>query len=132
MMKYQAAHINMFMCCGLWIERRNPNSRFDYVIEDDAILAGVYVTKEAAAAASGDIDTEKYGTFDEALDPEKCWLVCEEFEDHRDDPPDDGVLIQIGGYPGERPTHDFIRLSIRKMPLLGAPSSFCNKKQKST
>lgn len=63
--------------------------------------------------------------------PDSC-LIYENAVDNRDNPPDDGVLIWIGGYAGDR--GDFVRLSIRKMPILGAPSSSCNrsKKKKST
>lgn len=80
---------------------------------EDAQVIGVYISKEAAALASGDIDTS-YGTFNEAI----ATTFAGEFdhEDNRSDPPDDGILIQLGGDGiGEG---DYVRLTIQKKLLL--------------
>ncbi len=111
----------------LYIDRWNHHNIRQIWWREYEIVAGVYATKEAAAAAAGDIDTDKYGTFNEALG-HNSGLYYEEAVDNRDNPPDNGELIQIGGFSGDR--DDFVRLSIRKMPILGALSSPCNKKQK--
>ena len=82
---------------------------------EDAQVIGVYISKEAAALASGDINTS-YGTFNEAIEPGGTF--CGEFdhEDNRSNPPDDGILIQIGGDGiGEG---DYVRLTIQKKLLL--------------
>lgn len=80
-------------------------------------VIGVYSSKEAAVAVSGDVGTD-HGTFDEAIEPDRG-TFGEDYlhEDNRGNPPDNGVLIQFGGrgvFEG-----DYRRLYIRKMPLLG-------------
>ena len=86
--------------------------------KEDAEVVGVYISKEAAALAAGDIGTS-YGTFDEAIEPERGTFSDEfDYEDNRKDPPDDGILIQLGGKDiGEG---DYVRLKIKiqKKPLL--------------
>ena len=60
----------------------------------DPKVIGAYATKEAAVAAASTVDTE-YGTFDEAI---KTMFDEGDFDhkDNRGNPPDDGMLIQIG------------------------------------
>ena len=79
-------------------------------------VIGVYISKEAAVLASGDINTS-YGTFDKAIEPNRGDFSSEfDHKDYRSNPPDDGILIQLGGDDiGEG---DYIRLKIQKMPLL--------------
>ena len=79
-------------------------------------VIGVYISKEAAVLASGDINTS-YGTFDKAIEPNRGDFSGEfDHKDYRNNPPDDGILIQLGGDDiGEG---DYIRLKIQKMPLL--------------
>ena len=83
---------------------------------EDAQVIGVYISKEAAALASGDINTS-YGTFNEAIDPNRGDFSDEfHHEDNRSNPPDDGILIQLGGKDvGEG---DYVRLTIQKNLLL--------------
>ena len=82
----------------------------------DSKVIGVYISKEAAVLASGDINTS-YGTFDKAIEPNRGDFSSEfDHKDYRSNPPDDGILIQLGGDDiGEG---DYIRLKIQKMPLL--------------
>jgi len=88
---------------------------------EDGKVIGVYISKEAAVSASGEVDT---GTFDEAIEPEKG-IYSEEgcYIDNRNNPPDDGTLIQLGGKDiGEG---DYVRLRIQKKPLmLGLQGTF--------
>jgi len=93
-------------------------------------VIGVYSSKEAAVAVSGDVGTD-HGIFDEAIEPDRG-TFGEDYlhEDNRGNPPDNGVLIQFGGrgvFEG-----DYRRLYIRKMPLLGmsAVKKSPNKKRK--
>ena len=71
-----------------------------------------------------DVDTP-CGKIDEAIEPDQAYEF--DHEDNRDNPPDNGTLIQLGG-SGD--SHDYVRLSTNKMPLLGLPEE-SNKKQKS-
>ena len=89
-------------------------------------VAGVYESKEAAVASAGSINTD-YGTFDEAIEGD--FSEEGEHEDNRSDPPDDGILLQIGGDDvGEG---DYCRVLIQKCPILGMPaSSGAEKKRK--
>ena len=83
---------------------------------EDGKVIGVYISKEAAVSASGDVDTS-YGTFDEAIEPEEGTYAEEGcYIDNRNNPPDNGTLIQLGGKDiGEG---DYVRLRILKKPLL--------------
>lgn len=72
-------------------------------------IIGIFDSKAAAVARASTVKCE-YGMFDEAIEDYGCE------EDTRDDPPDDGVLIQIGG-AGD--FVDFCRLSIKKLHILG-------------
>lgn len=86
-------------------------------------VIGVYESKEAAAASAGGINTS-YGMFDYAIEND----FCDDHEDNRSDPPDDGTLIQIGSSDvGEG---DFICLVIKKLPILGMPTASSKKKSK--
>ena len=72
------------------------------------------LTRKSLVAASGYVETD-YGTVDEAIEPDSGnglgGIFGEEdhHEDNRDDPPDNGVLIQLGG-------RDVFDLCIRGMP----------------
>ena len=59
---------------------------------DEVDIIGIFNSKDAAVAVAGDVDTP-YGTFDDAVKDE-MFEDCH--EDHRDAPPDDGVLLKIG------------------------------------
>lgn len=73
-------------------------------------IVGIFDSKAAAVARASTVECD-YGTFDEAIKDYGCK------EDNREDPPDDGILIQIGDHDiGEG---DICRLSIKKLPLLG-------------
>ena len=85
------------------------------------VLFGAYSSKEAAvAASSGEVDKE-YGILDVAIEDDDLFKEKGDRLDNRSDPPDDGVLLLIGG----RGVVDgkYIRLDICKMPVLGMPSA---------
>mmetsp|Transcript_11947 Transcript_11947/g.22133 ORF Transcript_11947/g.22133 Transcript_11947/m.22133 type:complete len:190 (-) Transcript_11947:279-848(-) len=85
---------------------------------EDPEIIGVFDSKAAAVARASTVGTD-YGTFDEAI--KEMFLSEYEHEDNRENPPDNGVLMQIGGDDvGEG---DFCRLSIKKMPILGIQNS---------
>lgn len=79
-------------------------------------VIGVYISKEAAVLASGEIQTS-WGTFNKEIEPRRGTFGGEfEHKDNRKNPPDDGILIQLGGRDiGEG---DYARLKLQKMPLL--------------
>ena len=86
-------------------------------------IVGVYSTKAAAAYAAGSVDTE-YGTFDSAIES----MFEDDHVDNRENPPDSGVLIQIGSEDtGEG---DYVELSIEKFPLETATGSSSGKSKK--
>jgi hypothetical protein len=88
--------------------------KWDHELDTEVI--GVYSSKEAAVAVSGDVATD-YGTFDEAIEPDHGTFGEEgHHEYNRGNPPDNGFRIQFGGrfvFDGH-----YTRLYIRKMPLL--------------
>ena len=80
-------------------------------------VIGVYISKEAAVLASRDIKRSYGGTFNEEIEPGRG-IYSDKFDhkDNRNNPPDDGILIQLGGRGiGEG---DYHSLKIQKMPLL--------------
>ena len=85
-------------------------------------IVGVFDTKAAAVASSGSIESS-FGAFDDVIEE----LFVENHEDNRDDPPVDGVLIQLGSEDsGEG---DIERLLIEKCPLKSMPPSNAGKKK---
>jgi hypothetical protein len=83
-------------------------------------LVGVYDSKEAAVAASMDVETG-YGTFDSAIADD----FKDDHVDNRETPPDDGILIQIGSEDaGEG---DLVRLLIERIDVLGLEEESSSK-----
>mmetsp|Transcript_24759 Transcript_24759/g.36647 ORF Transcript_24759/g.36647 Transcript_24759/m.36647 type:complete len:125 (+) Transcript_24759:70-444(+) len=90
----------------------------------DPEIVGVYNSKEAAAASAGGISSP-YGDFQGAIgnEMEECYT------DNRKNPPDNGVLIQLGD--DDYGEGDIARLTIAKFPIQGMEdASSSNKKQK--
>ena len=84
-------------------------------------IVGVYNSKEAAAACAGEIDS-LYGSFEYGVEND----FAHAHEDHRKNPPDSGVLMQLGSRDyGEG---DMEILTIEKCAILGM--SFSSKKKK--
>jgi len=93
----------------------------------DPKCVGVFDSKEAAVAKSVTVQMD-YGRFDEAIKD----MFGEEgdYEDNRKNPPDNGVLIQVGNEDvGEG---DWCRLVIAKLPIDGLQESSksSNKKRR--
>ena len=81
--------------------------------DDDNRVVGVYASKAAAVEAAGDVHTS-LGTFESAMSD-----LCEnDHEDNRENPPDNGFLLQLGS--SETGEGDYIRLDINKFPILGS------------
>ena len=79
----------------------------------DPEVIGVFDTKSAAVARASTVETE-YGDFDYAIS--NVFENPGEYQDNRENPPDNGTLLQVGDDDiGEG---DFSRLSIKKMPIL--------------
>ena len=78
----------------------------------DEKIIGVFDSKTAAVATSVTVDT-MYGTFDEAIKE----MFQDGHEDNRKNPPDNGILLQIGG--GEDiGCGDYARLIMKKKAIL--------------
>ena len=102
-----------------------PGKKFVYVLfmvsedhelnETERNVVGVYTSKKAAAEAAGRVETN-YGDFDSAIEEEMFneGTVI----DNREDPPDDGCLLQFGSE--EFGGGDYVRLEIEKFQLHGA------------
>lgn len=79
-------------------------------------VIGVYISKEAAVLVSGDIETS-FGTFNKEIDPERGTFGGEfDHIDNRNNPPDDGILVQLGGE--DIGAGDYACLKLQKTPLL--------------
>ena len=79
---------------------------------------GVFNSKDAAVAAATDYKTG-WGPFDDAIDG-FGWYT--DYIDNRDNPPDDGVLLQLGGEA------DYDCFTIKKMEIKGFDSINTNEK----
>ncbi|CAB9514540.1 expressed unknown protein [Seminavis robusta] len=107
-------------------EAENPNkpvSVLSLISENHATrhrpehtLVGAYTSKAVAVEAAGVVEADGYGTFEDALDK----MLEDDHIDNRQNPPDDGCLIQIGSK--ETGEGNFVRLEIKKMPLQDASS----------
>ena len=85
-------------------------------------LVGIYNSKNAAVASAGDVETDGYGTFNEAINDD-MFKDCH--EDNRNAAPDDGLLLQIGHRDvGEG---DNAQLFIEKTVVLGMPDPSTKK-----
>lgn len=80
----------------------------------DKTVIGVFESKEAAVAKSVTVETW-YGTFDDAI--KSTFHEEGDYEDNRENPPDDGILLQIGGE--DIGAGDYARLLIKKIPIIG-------------
>lgn len=78
-------------------------------------VMGVYASKDIAARVAGSLDTYELGTFDEALD-EYEHNIEGTVIDNRQNPPDSGILLQVGHE--DEGEGDHIILEIQKMPLV--------------
>lgn len=82
----------------------------------DKTVIGVFDSKAAAVAKSATVDTG-WGSFDEAIKD----MFRDDYEhvDNRKNPPNNGVLLQVGGRDiGEG---DYARLVISKQQVYGLP-----------
>lgn len=77
---------------------------------------GVFDTKEAAAAIAGKVDTP-YGPMESEMADGR--MFEDDHEDNRDNPPDCGVLMQLGSE--ESGEGDYVSLMIEKFPVQGMP-----------
>ena len=88
----------------------------------DENIIGIFDSKAAAVARSVTVDT-CYGEWDEAIKD----MFPDGHEDNRNNPPDNGTLIQLGGADiGEG---DYVRLVITKKDIFSLPQ-VSNEKQK--
>ena len=87
------------------------NHALNHVPEQSNI--GVYSSKEAACAAAGSLDTGGYGTFDYVIENR----LQESVEDNRDNPPNNGCLLQIGD--AEEGEGDYVQLKIEQFTIQG-------------
>lgn len=87
-------------------------------------IVGIYNSKNAAVASAGDVDTQAYGTFDEAMQND----YSDSHEDHRDAAPDSGLLLKIGD--SDEGEGDNVQLFIKKTEILGMPQQVSSKKKK--
>lgn len=78
-------------------------------------LIGIYTSKNAAVASAGDVDTDGYGTFDEAINED--FKDCH--EDFRDEAPDEGLLLEVGNRDHGGGFN--VQLLINKTEVLGMP-----------
>ena len=103
----------------LFLTRRDHNITW----HEEPEIIGIFDSKAAAVARASTVECV-YGTSDGAMrtfDWAMKDIFCDEgeYEDNREDPPDNGILIQLGGDDiGEG---DFCRLSIKKLPVLSIP-----------
>ena len=114
--------------------KSSRNESFVYLLIQESIdhgnnheleteIIGVFDSKAAAVASAESVESIGYGAFDDAIES----IFMEDHEDNRDDPPDDGILIQLGHeYSGEG---DIERLLIKKFPLKSMPTSSVGKKK---
>lgn len=77
---------------------------------------GIYASKEIAARVAGRLDTDSWGTFEDALDEFDQNYDDATVIDNRLDPPSNGVLLQVGSkHEGEG---DYALLKISRMPIV--------------
>jgi hypothetical protein len=62
-------------------------------LDDPVGVVGVYASKAAAVAASGEISTSRWGSFDEMM---KDVDFENAVTDNRQNPPSDGTLLKVG------------------------------------
>ena len=81
-------------------------------LADPLEVVGVYTSKAAAVAASGEMGTSRWGTFDEMM---KKVDFMDAIIDNRKKPPNDGCLLKVG----EEEHNDgyYEELIIQKFPL---------------
>jgi hypothetical protein len=84
--------------------------------EPETKVVGVFNSKAAAVAHVGSIDTMA-GTFDSAVQDYE-----DSHEDNRDNPPDNGVLVQLGH--GDEGEGDVTRMWIQKLQITGIPHGY--------
>lgn len=84
----------------------------NHACEDSSNVVGLFNTKDAAIAASTKVETA-YGSFDSAIKD----MFEDDFIDSRKNPPDNGVLLQIGS--DETGEGDYSRLLISKFSVQG-------------
>mmetsp|Transcript_43182 Transcript_43182/g.73638 ORF Transcript_43182/g.73638 Transcript_43182/m.73638 type:complete len:180 (-) Transcript_43182:38-577(-) len=92
----------------------------------EPISLGVFDSKEAAVAKSITVETN-YGTFDEAV--KDMFSDSYDYIDNRSDPPDNGILFQLGG---EDDYGDLIRVMIHKHSVMSLedPEVLANEKKR--
>ena len=79
----------------------------------DTRIVGVYSSKEAAVASAGSVESRDWGNLVETARQ----YDEGDLQDYRDNPPDDGVLLQLFGEDiGEG---DYARILIKRYPVLG-------------
>jgi len=86
--------------------------------ESEHTMVGVYNSKLAAIAGSSTVELGAFGRIDDAM---AQWLEAI-WEDNREHPPDDGVLLEFHVEEG-----DYARLHIKKMEVLGLPAGKTDK-----
>ena len=88
----------------------------------DSDIVGIYNSKAAAVAKSVTVQTD-YGTFDEAIND----MFQEDHIDNRMNPPDNGILLKIGGdHCGEG---DYCELQLKKLLIVGLQKQQSSKSQ---
>jgi hypothetical protein len=79
-------------------------------------VMGIYASKEIAARVAGSLDTDSWGTFEEALDEFEKNYDDATVIDNRLDPPNNGVLLQVGSE--DEGEGDYSLLEISRMPIV--------------
>jgi hypothetical protein len=91
--------------------------------EPETIVVGVFNSKDAAVANSVTVQTD-YGRFDSAIED----IFEDDHQDNRENPPDNGVLLQLGSQDtGEG---DICRLMMNKRPVVGMESESQGEKKR--
>jgi|AntRauTorckE5430_2_1112549.scaffolds.fasta_scaffold01470_1 hypothetical protein len=107
--------------------------RDKYNGQEPTVVIGVFASKEAAVARATTAvkpDTPYGGdNIEDAI--KKYELNYDQFTDNRENPPDDGILVQLGSEDSD--CHSVERIIIKRMPLLALyePAPGPKKKRKS-
>jgi hypothetical protein len=108
------------------------SSQFVYVLVLDTIIIGVFASKEAAVARTSEVKPHILDTlFDGCNSIDEAIKQFGNIIDNRDNPPDDGILVQLGSEYDDFDS-SVSRIMIKKMPVLALsePALEPNKKRK--
>mmetsp|Transcript_18626 Transcript_18626/g.21516 ORF Transcript_18626/g.21516 Transcript_18626/m.21516 type:complete len:162 (-) Transcript_18626:478-963(-) len=109
------------------------SSQFVYVLVLDSDIIGVFASKEAAVARASEVKPYILNTlFEGCSSIDNAIKSFTNIIDNRDNPPDDGILVQLGDENDDFDS-SVSRITIKKTPVLALsePALDPNKKRKS-